>query len=77
MARGQFFYSEVERVSGGVATFWNQSVGKGSLIHYSKYYLIIEGKKGDKIWNVVNVYAPNTRQGRYCLWEELPIFLSL
>ena len=63
-------------MSRSVATFWNPSVGKGILIHCSRYYLITEHKKGDKIWNIVNVYAPNTRNDRHSLWEELSIFLS-
>lgn len=44
-----FFYSEVERALEGVATFWNPNAGKGSFIHYYKYYLITEHRKDDKI----------------------------
>ena len=44
-----FCYNEAEGVSGGVATFWNPRVGKGSLIHFSRNYLITEHKKDDKI----------------------------
>jgi hypothetical protein len=44
-----FCYSEVEGASGGVATLWNPSAGKGSFIHCSKNYLIIEHRKDDKI----------------------------
>ena len=62
-----FCYSEVKGALESVATFWNRCVGNGSLIHYSRYYLINEHKKGDKIWNIVIVYAPNTREGRFCV----------
>ena len=31
---------------------------------------------GYKIWNIANVYAPNARNGRYSLREELSVFLS-
>lgn len=71
-----FCYSEEEGVSGGVATFQNPDAGNGSLIYSSKFYLIIEHKIGDKKWNIVNVYAPNSGNGRHSLWEELSIFLS-
>ena len=72
----RFCYSEVKGVSRGVATFWNLVAGNCSLIYSSKFYLITEHRMGDKTWNILNVYAPNTRNGRHNLWEELSIFLS-
>ena len=63
-------------MSGGVATFWNLNDGNVSLTYSSKFYLISKHRIGDKKWNIVNVYAPNTRNGRHSLWEELSIFLS-
>lgn len=71
-----FCYSEVEGAFRGVATLWNLVAGNGSLICSSKFYLITKHRMGDKVWNFFNVYAPNTRNGRYNLWEELSIFLS-
>ena len=56
-----FCYNEAEGVLGGVATFWNQSVSKGNFIHCSKDYLSTKHRKDDKTWNVINVYAPNSR----------------
>lgn len=72
----KYCYSEAEGASGGVATFWNPSVGKENFIHNSKYYLITEHKKDEGTWNVISMYAPNLRQGRCWLWEELSNFLS-
>ena len=66
MARGKFCYSEVE----------NLDAGNGSLIYSSNFYLITEHRVGDKMCNIVNVYAPNTRNDRHSLCEELSIFLS-
>ena len=45
-------------------------------MYSSKFYLITEHRIGDKKWNIVNVYALNTRNGRHILWEDLSVFLS-
>ena len=65
MATGKIYHSEAK----------NPDVGNGSLIYSSNFYLITEHRVGDKMWNIVNVYAPNTRNDRHSLWEELSIFL--
>ena len=56
-----FCYSEVVAALGSVATFWNPSASKGIFIHCSRNYLITKHKKDDKTWNIVNVYASNSR----------------
>lgn len=66
-----FFHLEAKGASGGLATMWNPSVLMGTEVHKEKNFMVTKFSNDKMVWNLVNIYVPNTRVGRSEVWETV------
>ena len=57
--------------SGGIATMWNLNSMKGYEIWREKNFVIIHFQSSSHSWNLINIYAPNSRLGRKEMYDNL------
>ena len=66
-----FFHLKDDGASRGLAIMWNPNVLMGREVLKEKKFSISKFSNDRMVWNLVNIYAPNTRVGRGELWDKI------
>lgn len=64
-------YVDALGASWGIATLWDPIKMKGKIFASSQNFLAVSLHYGEQCWQMFNIYAPNSRLGRWLLWEEI------
>lgn len=70
---GNSIGSDSDGTSGGVVIFWNNFSVSCMVLLVEKNIILVKVKhlKEDFSWNLMNIYAPNTKNGKKKFWKRL------
>ena len=66
-----YIHRSSDGASGGIATMWNLKTMKGYEIRKEKNFVITHFQCNRHNWNMINIYAPNSRVGRKEMYDNL------
>ena len=71
--------SSSEGASGGALMLWKKSYYSRIVLNASKHFMVVKITSNDhnKVWYIVNVYAPNTKNQRKKVWDTLSHIKSM